>query len=180
MFCPKCATENPDNGKFCRSCGANLSNVLAVVEGGLAVENVFDPENSVPELRSSAIRNIILGFGFLFVAAFLFMTTWRDGIFWILSAIAGFSLLASGISQYVKSDALEKERKLRVNVPQQPIFVETHSKKELPPTQTDYVKPQKSIYKTEELVGEPHSVTESTTQHLDLKQESETLDLPKK
>lgn len=155
-----------------------MSNVLAVVEGDLTIENVFDPENSVPELRSSAIRNIILGFGFLFVAVFLFATPPRDGFFWLLAAITGFSLLASGISRYVKSDALEKERKLRVNVPQQPIFAETHSKKELPPTQTDYVKPQKSIYETEDLM--PQSVTEDTTRQLEIKAESKTMTLQEK
>ena len=25
MFCPKCGSENPDEAKFCGSCGANMS-----------------------------------------------------------------------------------------------------------------------------------------------------------
>jgi hypothetical protein len=169
MFCPKCASENPDNGKFCRSCGANLSNVLAAVEGEILFENEYSNKISVGELRSTAIRNIVLGFGFLFTAVFLFTIPPRDGIFWLFAMIPGFCLLASGISRYVKSDALKKESKTRIAVPHPPMFPETHSKKELPPTQTDYVKPQESIYKTDDLNGEPLSITEATTHHLEIK-----------
>ena len=31
MFCPKCGIENPDNGKFCRKCGVNISVVSEVM-----------------------------------------------------------------------------------------------------------------------------------------------------
>jgi len=170
MFCPKCATENPDNGKFCRSCGANLSNVLAAVEGDFFVENASSSEDSVAELRSTAIRNIILGFGFLFTAVFLFTIPPRDGFFWLFALIPGFCLLASGISRYVKSDALEKERKNRVIFPNTSTLPANQPQKELPPIQTDYVKPQKSLYKTEDLM--PSSVTEDTTRQLEMKSET--------
>ena len=179
MFCPKCGIENPDNGKYCRSCGAGLSNVLAVVEGNFSVENAAASEDSPAELYSTSIRNIILGFGFLTAAVFLFTIPPHDGIFWLLMMIPGFSLLASGISRWIKADALKKERTRRVNVPQPPTFAETQPKKELPPTQTDYVKPQKSLYETDDLQGAPLSVTEDTTRHLEMKSESETVTLPK-
>ncbi|HMS41146.1 MAG TPA: zinc ribbon domain-containing protein [Pyrinomonadaceae bacterium] len=178
MFCPKCATENPDNGKFCRSCGADLSNVLAVVEGSFLVENAASSENSPAELYSTSIRNIILGLGFLLAGFLLFTIPPREGVFWLLMMIPGFFLLASGISRWIKADALKKERSIRVNVPQQPIFAETQPKKELPPTQTDYVKPQKSIYETEDLM--PQSVTEETTRQLEIKAESKTMTLQEK
>ena len=35
MFCPKCGLQNAEEAKFCRGCGTDLSNVLAVVEGKL-------------------------------------------------------------------------------------------------------------------------------------------------
>ncbi len=36
MFCQKCGTKNPDNGKFCRSCGKNLSPIS---------DNLLKPSN---------------------------------------------------------------------------------------------------------------------------------------
>ncbi|MFN2501427.1 MAG: zinc-ribbon domain-containing protein, partial [Pyrinomonadaceae bacterium] len=27
MFCPKCGSQNPETGKFCRSCGTDVGGV---------------------------------------------------------------------------------------------------------------------------------------------------------
>jgi zinc-ribbon domain len=179
MFCPKCGVENPDNGKFCRSCGANLSNVLAVVEGDLLPEQMLDAKEKRADLHSAGIRNIILGVGFLLAGFLLFTIPPHDGIFWILMMIPGIALLASGISRWIKADSLKKEQTLRTNVIQQLTLPETQPKKELPPTQTDYIKPQNSSYKTDDLAGQPLSVTEETTRQLQTNAENETMTLPK-
>jgi hypothetical protein len=47
----------------------------------------------------------------------------------------------------------------------------------LPPPQTHFVAPE-SRYKTRDLV--PHSVTDSTTRHLETNSEGETMTLPKR
>ena len=36
MFCPKCATQNADDARFCRSCGTDISLVPQAVSGTLA------------------------------------------------------------------------------------------------------------------------------------------------
>lgn len=167
MFCPKCGIENPDNGKFCRGCGANLSNILAVVEGSISDEEVA--KNSPAELYSTGIRNIVLGFGFMGVGFFVFLIPPRDGMFWLLLMIPGFVLLASGIGRVVRSEAAKKDTKeinkraLSVNQPN----------RALPPSKTDYVKPQSSPYKTDDLAAQPRSVTEATTRQLKIEKESE-------
>lgn len=163
MFCPKCGIENPDIGKFCRGCGANLSNVLAVVDGTISDEEVA--KNSPADLFSTGIRNTVLGFGFIAVGVFLFTIPPQDGIFWLLAMIPGFVLLASGIGRVIRSEAVKKEAKeinkraLSVNQPN----------RALPPSQTDYVKPKVAIHKTDDLAAQPRSVTEATTRNLEKK-----------
>ncbi len=39
MFCPKCGTQNPESGKFCRKCGTDLSPVSDALSGKLSNQN---------------------------------------------------------------------------------------------------------------------------------------------
>ncbi len=170
MFCPKCGIENPDNGKFCRRCGANLSSVMAVVEGTLvANEGALTAKQSPADLYSTGIRNIVLGFGFMGVGFFLWTIPPQTGILWLLLMIPGFVLLASGIARVVKAEALKKEAAPN----QQKELPITQRIKELPPTQTDYIKPQSPTYKTDDPAAQPSSITENTTRHLEIKPENE-------
>src|SRR5215213_5373399 len=36
MFCPKCATQNGDDARFCRSCGTDIGLVPQALSGALA------------------------------------------------------------------------------------------------------------------------------------------------
>jgi hypothetical protein len=166
MFCPKCGTQNPDNSLFCRSCGANLSNVLAVVNGELSPQAGLDSENSLAHLQSSGIRNTILGGGFIVVSIFL-KSLPGDTSFWLLFMIAAVCLIASGVSRIIKAEALkESQTKKSLTPPSNPALSVSPTAKELPSTSPDYVS-SNSLFKTNELPSQPVSVTEGTTRNLE-------------
>ncbi len=186
MFCQKCGTKNPDNGKFCRSCGIDLA-VISEPQGiNLQTsEHYIDRKgkirsNNPDDLWSSGIRNTISGIGFLIVSMALLITNVAGGnSWWWAMLFPAFSLLASGIGSIAKSKRLEKKN-LPMQAQTQPtLFAQPPTNASLPPSQTDYVKPKGSIYDTGELVAPP-SVVEATTRHLEINSEGETMTLPKK
>jgi zinc ribbon protein len=155
MYCPKCATQNNDDTKFCRSCGANLSLVPQALSGQLA-----EPEMSRHERRhrrrrggqaslSEGITKIFMGAGF-FVVAFVLMLIMRQswGV-WML--IPSFGLLGKGVAEVVSA----KQAGL-LAASESPIISP-------PPQHTGEVRARN----TGELLPPPPSVTEGTTRHLD-------------
>jgi hypothetical protein len=100
MFCPKCATENAGDSKFCRGCGAGLEVVALALSGKLA-----PIDSTVPDLRAAitpaeilqkydkSIRHTIVGglmltFSLISLVVPMFFITSRLG--WL--AIWGFSI----------------------------------------------------------------------------------------
>ncbi len=182
MFCPKCGTENPDNGKFCRSCGIDLGNISAVVSGNLPQiqsPNYIDQKGKAgtdnpDDIYSSAIRSIFMGGGFFTISMALLFTGVAGGKSWWWALLfPAFSMLASGISQLIKVKRLEKRRNAETF--QQTSFPVNQSNTALPPMQTNYINPE-SRFKTGDLA--PRSVTDPTTKNLKIDSEGETMTLP--
>jgi len=184
MFCQKCGTKNPDNGRFCRNCGIDLAGMSE--PQGL---HPRDPEhhiegegkirsNNPDDIWSSGITNTISGVGFLVVSIVLLLTNVANGNkWWWAMLFPAFSLLARGVGNIAKSKRLEKKN-LQIQ-PQPTLFTQPPTNASLPSSQTDYVKPQGSTYDTGELVAPP-SVIEATTRQLEINSEGETMTLPKK
>lgn len=189
MFCPKCGTQNPVTGKFCRRCGTDLETVSDALSGTSngkmqnvkAVEpikmNVLSCDSSKPISWESAMGQMFMGLAFLVVSVVLALTGRASGWwFWLL--IPAFSILGSGVAQYVQLKKSEQKTALTSQSAPDEIY-SAPATSALPP-RADYVKPpQKSIYDTGELAVPP-SVTEHTTRQLEVNSEGETMSLPKR
>lgn len=187
MFCPKCGTENPETGKFCRSCGTDLGNVSAALSGELApnfpdagtahIHYEAKRRNDPNEVYANSIKAIISGIGFLIVSIALLTTGVAGGrAWWWAMLFPAFTFLAKGISDYLKFKRMEQTR-LQAQPVHSNMLGGNYSNTALPPAQTHFVEPE-SRYKTGDLV--PPSVTDNTTRHLEMNDEGETMTLPKK
>jgi hypothetical protein len=190
MFCPKCGTKNPDDGKFCRSCGSDLAVVNAAMTGnlpatleGLGLDASCDPKEAIRrkdphEVYADGIKGVITGFGFLAVSMALFFTGVANGHTWwwamLFPAFFGF---AKGVSDIMKSKQIIASRSATIVPPAGNMIGTAPNYSSLPSAQTDFIAPDPR-YKTGDLV--PPSVTDNTTRHLEMNAEGETMALPKR
>jgi len=187
MFCPKCGTQNPETGKFCRSCGTDLGTVSEALTGksskkmqGFGMMEPMSPMNlscdkSKPISWESALGKLFMGIAFLIVSVILAFTG-RAGGWWFWMLIPAFAMLGSGVAQYIQLKKTEQQNISPERQPTQNVFSSAPQNSALPPTQTEYVSPE-SRYKTGDLT--PSSVTDGTTRHLEINSEGETMTLPK-
>lgn len=126
MFCPKCGTKNPDNGKFCRSCGTDLGNVSDALTGKLTKKNqgfgMFEPiqplqpaqlwgKKGKPVRWDGAISTMFTGVAFLIIAIVLGITGIAGGKFWwFWMLIPAFGALGTGIAQIIQLKKMEKSK----------------------------------------------------------------------
>src|SRR5688500_2981247 len=186
MFCPKCGTQNPDNGKFCRSCGIDLGNVTDALAQparqttGFGMIEPIQPiqlskwdarkhrSNDPHELYADGVKSIVSGIGFVIISMVLLFTGVAGGrAWWWAMLFPAFTFLAKGISYCVKSKSMTQPSLPGASSGQQT----------LPSAPTVWAAPESS-YKTGDLV--PPSVTDNTTRHLEVDKEGQTMSLPKK
>lgn len=190
MFCPKCGTQNPDKGKFCRSCGTDLSPVSEALSGktnnkmpDFGITATIQPLNfkghkDKPISWEGAITKFFMGLAFIVVSIVLAVTGMGKGWwFWLL--IPAFGMIGSGIAQYIQ---LKKTEQYQQNSslsppPAQNVISSPPQNSALPPPTPEYIAPE-TRYKTGDLV--PPSVTDGTTRHLEINSEGKTMTLPKK
>src|SRR5688572_21644705 len=129
MFCPKCATQNAEGASFCRGCGANISLVPQALTGQPLqapppTEEMLDEVCGTRGRRKqltldTAFKNMFIGVAFLIISIALSRTIGAGWWFWML--IPAFSLLGTGIAQFIR--IRERERRMEFATPRvQPVI----------------------------------------------------------
>lgn len=194
MFCPKCGMKNQETGKFCRSCGTDLSPVSEALSGksnnkmsnfGFSIEPIqpMQPVNLTDRRGRSVswesmLSTFFTGLAFLIISVILGVTGMLGArVWWFWMLIPAFAMLGTGAAQYIQLKKNEQKFVPRSAPPETVKSFEQTPNANLPPIQTEYIAPD-SRYKTGDLV--PPSVAEGTTRHLEMNSEGETMTLPKK
>lgn len=169
MFCPKCGTQNPENGKFCRSCGTDLGNVSTALASAPAAKC------KTPSWEG-AITKMATGLAFLAIAIVLAVTNIAGGrVWWFWMLIPSFTMIGSAIAQFVQ---IKKNESAGIPSGQAARSIPAaQAAQPLPPQSVSFTGPE-GRYKTGDLV--PNSVTDSTTRHLEAKSEDRTMNLPRR
>ena len=158
MFCPKCAAQNLDGASFCRVCGANISLVPQALTGQMP-QTILGEDLTRSEKRAmrkaptldNAFRNAFMGIAFLLVTLALSLSMVGTG-WWFWMLIPAFSLMGTGIAQYMRYR--EHQKCL-------PGFATSS-----PQLQAAAPAPIFPARSTGDLMAPPPSVTEGTTRHL--------------
>ena len=170
MFCPKCATPNGDDAKFCRACGADISLVPPAMTGALAerLAAVDDTRHGRrhrsrsgrPPSIERAVKNLFMGLAFVFIA--FAARTWAPAgnIWWFWMFLPAAAMLAEGVSIFLR----RADEKRRLAAP-----TYAHAQTAVPPPRHVSALPQRE---TGEMIPPP-SVTEATTRHLGVPVERE-------
>ena len=175
MFCPKCGIKNPDDGKFCRSCGTDLGNVSDVLSGKLQIEKGCTNSKGKRISLESSLTKLFMGIAFLVISIVLGVTgAGRGWWFWML--IPALMFAGGGIAQFIQVRSATRPNARFDSYDQGSISGANVNQTALPPQQTNFVAPE-SRYRTGDLV--PPSVTDKTTRHLEMNAEGETMALPK-
>jgi hypothetical protein len=175
MFCPKCGIQNPEAGKFCRSCGTDLGNVSDALSGKLPAARTLVDRKGKPISLESAITKFFMGIAFLAVAIAIAVTG-KGNVWWFWMLIPSLMFIGGGIAQYLQLKRAGSTG-ARFAPDDHNSISAPASQAALPPTKTDYVSAE-SRYKTGDLA--PPSVTDTTTKHLEINSEGETMTLPKR
>ena len=163
MFCPKCATQNMDNARFCRACGLDISFVPGAMSRAVsqtpAPVAVDEDEGRHRRRRrkkaptiDKAFENLGVGLAFLIISIVVALVVPSGRFWWFWLLIPTFACFGEGIGQLVR---LRREL---------PPAAANHLPDELSSTRNaGDLPPPRS---TSEIMAPPPSITEGTTRHL--------------
>lgn len=168
MFCPRCATQNLDDAKFCRACGADVHLVPQALAGLLPTQAVKEEgggkaakrkkDEKDPKLLEKGMENVFVGVAFLVI--FLAGLLWFRGAFmiWIWFIIPALACVGEGLGQLLRS---RREHQLLMSGAR-PVAFDAGGGRQLPRAGFNEL----SAPDTADMAESPFSVTEATTMHL--------------
>jgi len=177
MYCPQCATPNPNGARFCRSCGMELEAVALVLQGrstqaieSRGKESEFETVRESLEKHSKAVKGISTGVSLLIVSILIgvamaffvppqipWMLAWAVLVGWM--AMWGGIEVGNGIAGLVEAKSRLRLLGLAGKQSANDVRTQRLSSADEPPLVTD-----RSAASRPSL---PSSVTEGTTRHLD-------------
>jgi hypothetical protein len=169
MYCPRCATQNTDDAKFCRSCGIDISLVPQAITGQLAerLAGADDTrhgrrrrhkgEKGAPTIER-AVKSLFMGLAFVFIAFAVAIWSPAGRLWWFWMLIPAAGMLSDGVSTYIRLAEEKKRLAPPLYDPAQTSVPLPQYASALPPRNTGEIVP-------------PPSVTEGTTRHLNVPSE---------
>jgi hypothetical protein len=107
MYCPRCATQNADGAKYCRSCGANLALVPQALTGQLPQERARRrhrrDRDEGPATLENGITKAFTGVGFIMVAACVYLFAPAGKLWWFWMLIPAFAMMGKGVAEIIAS-----------------------------------------------------------------------------
>jgi len=106
IYCPRCAAQNIEDAKFCRSCGTDISLISQALTGYLPPPPpaIKDKKTSGKKTASieEAMSTLFVGVAFLLIVlgGAIFFT--GGFMIWIWMLIPGFGCVGSGIGKYLQ------------------------------------------------------------------------------
>jgi hypothetical protein len=155
VYCPKCAAQNNDDGKFCRACGANLALIPQALTGELPStrhgRKHRDFDRGGPADFSQGIAKVIMGLGFILVSAGAYFFAPAGRIWWFWMLIPAFTFLGKGVAEILSARHISS----RAAQPSRTVAPSQQNTNQLPDRNPA------------ELMAAPPSITESTTKLFD-------------
>jgi hypothetical protein len=154
MYCPNCASQNNDDAKFCRTCGANLSLISQALTGEVSQvrhDKHGKSEHKSPPSFPNGVGTIIGGFGFILAAFGVLYWGPAGEIWWFWMFIPALGTIGKGVAECLSAKQLPP--------------ASTGPAQMTPPGVITNELPSPRI--APELSAPPSSVTESTTRLFD-------------
>jgi len=126
MYCPRCAAQNNDQTKFCRSCGIDLKTVALAMNGQLAIpsesgnteEKKIELTQQWLKLQADGIHSAVQGMLIFLASVLMGVGLWLFSnkvdwmIIWLIFcgwlAIWGAISFATGISNLIQSKMIRR------------------------------------------------------------------------